>query len=147
MKNGPLGPVGLSQRLRAVLAELSSRQKAIKYRLQDFSHEVEGDIENGAPFHRLNIDALLSGGRPTGVRLSIWDDGQMWLRVAKPGPASRGGWTFLDSFHGSVSDMGAGRVVQLLELTLNASRGISEKSINSLPMRLREIWAEAIDSR
>jgi hypothetical protein len=122
--------------LRAVAEAFLRRRRAIRYQAglsceREFNEGPDGSAE------RLNLDLCL--GRSS-MRLSVWEDGGMWLRLCVPGPGRECGWVFLDQFHGDICDVSPAALVGMVEATI-AKPFQAEKS-HPLSYRewLRMIW-------
>ncbi|MCP3964364.1 MAG: hypothetical protein GY719_41580 [bacterium] len=131
-------PVALKPLLASLLGAFSKRRKAIKYRVSRFEHRIEIDTVRDLGYQLLVIEARLLEERPTRVHLSFWEDGEMWIQVCQPGPSRRGGWNFLDSFHGSFEELESRRIVKLFERTVAASRASCRAEDHTAV--LRELW-------
>lgn len=104
-------PVFESEFLCGVVEAFERRGKAIRYhgRLQ-YSRAVEDAGE------RLNVDfANLAAVR---IRLSIWQDGIIWLGVTKPGARREGGWLLNLGFHSQAAGSSGPEICRRFEQTL-----------------------------
>lgn len=72
------------------------------------------------------------------VRLSVWEDGEMWLRVCLPAQGKKQGWAFLSSFYGRILRLSPTEVVARFEaiglLCFDPAPDCAEK--------LRELWSD-----
>ncbi len=117
--------------LRDITSAFLRRHKGIAYKApfsceREFSETAEGVTE------RLNLDWWRGH-----LRLSIWADGLLWLLVCISGPGRRGGWSFMDNFHGEVLDVSAEALVGMIEATLELSFGTDPSAERA---QLREVW-------
>lgn len=80
-----------------------TRSKAITYHAPNWtiSRDDETDSE------RFNVDADGHHGK---LRLSIWSDGVMWMRLCRG--RAKNGWDFMLSFHGDRNDLDAQTIVE-----------------------------------
>jgi hypothetical protein len=118
--------------LQDIAEAFRRRGKAIRYQTtlfceRDFSETADGVLE------RLNLD--LCHGH---VRLSVWDDGVMWLSVCVRGVGRNSGWAFKDDFHGDVLDLSGQSLVRMVETTLAMSFGVAPAAEER--EQLRELW-------
>src|SRR4051812_9061809 len=98
-------PVFDSALLSSILEAVERRGKAIRYHSSlECSREVDRDIE------RLNID--IKGD--SGVRLSVWADGVLWLGITKPHAGRSGGWDINEQFDGRLGEIHPAELVAQL---------------------------------
>lgn len=126
-----------SASLIAISQSFAHRAKAIKYHSSEFVliRETEDRAE------RLNCDVALIGRPAARVRLSIWDDGSMYLGVHLPGTRREGGWAFEYRRNGSVNGIEPSAIVAMLEESLLAAHFAKDSSWAAT--RLDDIWARA----
>jgi len=132
----PLGwPTFDALLLQNVAAAFRHRRKAIRHQGALTCARVFDEKSRGT-FERLNID--FKGLRRLDVRLSVWEDGSMWLRVCLPGVGRDSGWAFLSSFYGEIARLSVTEVVERFEATsllcFNPQPDCAEK--------LRGLWRE-----
>jgi hypothetical protein len=123
--------------LQEVARAFLRRRKALRYQAgltcgREFSETPQGSME------RLNLD-LRQG--PADLRLSLWADGVLFLRLCVKGPGRNSGWAFLDSFHGDVQDVSAAALVGLVEATLAEPFEVGRSDQREYRERWRQTWA------
>ena len=125
-----------SSLLTELVAAFRNRSKAISYHLRSFS--VKSSLESGSAgnLERLNIDAHGSSSRE--LRLSVWADGGIWLRLCKPNSKKMGGWAFLIAFHGHMNQIPPHDMVALFEKSLNI--GTSATVSSRIRSDLLRVW-------
>ena len=118
----PDWPKPQSNLLSEIVLAFQNRSKAIKYNLNKWTMDLEED----EGYERLNIDAsvLLHN-----IRLSIWSDGAMWIRVCS---GNKNGWVTNYSFD--------------LDLGENSSSSVIDRFVETLIFfesndRVEEIWS------
>jgi hypothetical protein len=123
--------------LQDVATAFARRRKAITYST-DLSCTRESDESDSEVFERLNFD--LGSGRPgeSNLRLTVWADGVMWLRLCVGAFGRNAGWAFIDHFHGEARDVSAEALVGMVEATLALRIGDDPASERQ---QLRAIWA------
>lgn len=122
-------------RLDAIATAFGRRAKALKYHSQKFlcTREVTSVTE------RFNVDLETLEDRPTQIRLSVWDDGVMWLGAYRAKPRREGGWQIEFRGHGDLARIDPTKVVAAFEETYQQLRGSPADAVN----RLRRIWSFA----
>ncbi len=62
------------------------------------------------------------------MRLTVWEDGQMRLRLCASAFKRQGGWAFKDDFYGSTDDVSPEALVAMVEATIGetSTRGNSD---------------------
>jgi hypothetical protein len=133
----PGWPVFAAPVLRDVAAAFQRRRKAIGYhgRLscgQEFSETATGSHE------RLNLDYESLPGLQ--LRLSLWEDGTLWLRACIRRPGTNQGWAFLDHFYGTWHDLAPSELVENFEATILVCSGAVPAEAGE---RLRALWRTA----
>jgi hypothetical protein len=119
-----------------IASAVQRRGKAIRYQTR-LSCEREWEERTDGTWERMNLD-LVSHVQ---VRLSVWSDGIMWLRVCQAGPRRSGGWKFLDRLAGDVRLLPPSEVAERLEATLALC---SSPHPANFSQRLRGLW-KAVD--
>jgi hypothetical protein len=125
-----------SSLLQGVVIAFTRRSKAIRYRA-GLSREREFSETGSGAFERLNLDLRPGIGD---LRLSVWEDGVMWLRLCVAGTGRNSGWTFMDEFHGSVNDVSPEAVVAMIESTIGEPFRPESSNQAEYRERLRMIW-------
>ena len=122
--------------LATLLRAFERRGKAIRHKTSRLVMTTETEPTDGA--ERLNIDVEAFGRPAVQVRLSIWQDGQLYLGAHRGAPGSRG-WEYAIELTGRLRPRPAVVVVRSFEATLDAVRpgqtGYAE--------RLLRIWSFA----
>ncbi|MCI0457976.1 MAG: hypothetical protein L0Z62_13505 [Gemmataceae bacterium] len=137
MAADPLGwPAFDAPLLQAVVAAFLSRRKAIRYH-GPLSCEREFNETEDRTYERLNLDYEGQGK----LRLSVWEDGAVWVRACIAGAGSHGGWSFLDSFHGQPHRLAPADLVEKFEATILLCGG---GEVPDRSERLRRLW-RAVD--
>jgi hypothetical protein len=131
-----LWPTFDSSLLQSVASAFIHRRKTIRCQA-GLSCEREYSEKDRGASERLNLDLHPGNGD---LRLSVWQDGGMWLRLCVSGSGRNSGWAFMDEFHGSINDVSPETLVTMIEKTI-ATRFRPESSD---PMEYREqlrtIW-------
>jgi hypothetical protein len=122
--------------LRDVASAFVVRRKAIRYQA-GWSCGREFSEASGGTSERLNLDLRPGGGD---LRVSVWGDGELWVRLCVAGPGRNAGWAFLDQFRGSVLDVSPAALVSMVEATIAGPfrPGVSEPA--SYRAWLRATW-------
>jgi hypothetical protein len=102
----PDWPEPKSDLLDGVVSAFRRRSKAIKHMLLRWEMSLETDDS----VERLNVDTFCSHH----IRLSVWADGQMWVRVCK---GDKNGWELNYSFHLDLNDNDPSTVTARFEET------------------------------
>ena len=63
----------------------------------------------------MNIQVSLWEGRPTQIRLSIWEDSVFWLGIHQ---SAKRGWAFKMEFHGQAESIAPEDIVRMFEETI-----------------------------
>ena len=94
--------------LNKVVTAFKTRSKAIKHRgcKINFSYDNENGLE------RLNIDGEYLDTPPVQIRLSIWDDGEIYYRTCQ---SQKIGWKHKIELSGNVSGIKPEQVESLFE--------------------------------
>lgn len=102
----PDWPEPKAELLHGVVSAFRRRSKAVKHSLLrwDMSLETDDSLE------RLNVDTFCLHD----IRLSVWADGQMWIRVCK---GDKNGWELNYSFYLDLNDNDPATVVRRFEET------------------------------
>jgi hypothetical protein len=129
-------PVFDAPLLQAIAAAFRRRSKSLRYQAglsceREFSETADGVSE------RLNLDLRPDRGD---LRLSVWQDGVMWLRLCVPAPGRNSGWAFLDQFYGSVLDVSPETLVSLTEATIAEPFHPGDTDPVAYRERLRTTW-------
>jgi hypothetical protein len=124
-------PVFDAPLLQAVVAAFKRRRKAIAYHTnltctREFCESSSEVIE------RLNLDL-----RSNSLRLSVWTDGVLWVRLCRRGLGRNTGWAFMDHFYGDAQIVPAEALVAMVEQTLGLPIGTELASERE---QLRAIW-------
>jgi hypothetical protein len=101
--------------LQGVVSAFLRRRKAIRYRAEMLSCEREFSETGCGAWERLNFDLCPGYGQ---LRLSVWDDGTMWLRLCVAGFGRNSGWIFKEEFHGSINDVSPEALLGMIEHTI-----------------------------
>jgi hypothetical protein len=125
-------PVLDSPLLADVAAAFLRRRKAIAYRVGEVSCGREFSESASETFERFNLD--LCGGH---LRLSVWEDGCVWVSVCVRAAGRNAGWAFQDAFHGDARDVSATTLVGMVESTLQLKLGTDSVAGRE---QLRAIW-------
>ena len=125
-----------SSLLTGLVAVFRNRSKGISYHLRSFSLKNSLDSGSTEDLERLDIDALAAGS--TKVRLSVWADGGIWLRLCRPNSKKMGGWAFLIAFHGHMNQIPPDDIVALFEKSLNI--GTSATVSSRIRSDLLRVW-------
>jgi hypothetical protein len=117
--------------LQDVVAAFARRRKAIAYHTdltctRELCESASGIIE------RFNLDL-----RSDSLRLSVWADGTLWLRLCHRGLGRNTGWAFIDHFYGNAQVVPAAALVSMVEQTLGLQIGTEPASERQ---QLRAIW-------
>ncbi len=104
--------------LQGVAMAFARRRKALAYHSsltckRELSESTSGVIE------RLNLDL-----RSDNLRLSIWADGVMWIRLCCLAPGRNAGWAFMDHFYEDARAVPAEVLVGLVENSLALRIGL-----------------------
>jgi hypothetical protein len=130
-------PYFQSTRLDAIAAALGRRAKAIKAHSRKFAstRELTGEGE------RLDLEMETNEAHPTRLRLSVWEDGAVWLSVHQSDTWRRGGWAFQLTGRGDASQVESTALVAMVEET----RAIVYGDARALDVaeRIDAIWASA----
>jgi hypothetical protein len=125
-----------SPQLREIAEAFLQRRQAIRYKAgfkleREFIETHEGTTE------RLNLDLQADGQ----LRLSVWEDGEMWFGISVRAPGRNQGWAFQDNFHGSVLDVSAQTLVVMVEQSLAAGfrPGVTDRV--EYREQMRAVWA------
>jgi hypothetical protein len=118
--------------LQGIAAAFARRRKAIAYHssltcTREMSESTSGVIE------RLNLDL-----KSDSLRLSVWADGDLWLRLCRQAAGRNAGWAFMDHFYGDAQAVPVETLVGLVEKTLAIRIGADSASERQ---QLRTIWA------
>lgn len=132
----PQWPKFDSPLLQDVAAAFHRRGKAIRYRA-GLSCEREFSETAGGASERLNLDLRPGGGD---LRLTVWEDGVMWLRLCVAAPGRNAGWAFLEQFYGTIQDVSPEALVAMTEATIAAPFHPSTSDSQEYRERLRTIW-------
>jgi hypothetical protein len=132
----PPGPTFDAPLLQAVAGALLRRRKAIRYQA-GWSCEREFSETDAGVSERLNLDLHPGDGD---LRLSVWADGLLWLRLCVAGPGRNSGWAFLHSFSGSVLDVAPETLVGMIEATLAEPFLAGQSDPTAYRERLHTIW-------
>jgi hypothetical protein len=122
--------------LQEVVAAFQRRRKALRNRAGLACEREFTETDRGV-FERLNFDLCPGYGD---MRLSVWEDGKLWLRLCVPAFERQGGWAFLDEFHGSTDDVAPETLVALVEATIGESFHPGRSDPAAYRTRLRNIW-------
>lgn len=135
---GPLVPSPfMSDLLRAFIR----RRKAIKHNLRSFDIvlELDGDCGDEDPeMQLLRVEATTPERPSAQISLKIWEGGDTWYRLCRPGPRGQGGWAFNESFRGSTANLTGSDLVELFEKSLPAVHG--SRDGDSLRERIKKAW-------
>ena len=131
-----LWPTFDSTLLQEVVSAFARRRKAIRYK-SGLSCEREFSETGSGAWERLNVDLQPGIGD---LRLSVWEDGVMWLRLCMPGTGRNSGWAFMDEFHGSINDISPETVVAMIENTIAEPFRAESSAPMEYRERLRMIW-------
>ena len=125
-----------SPQLREIAEAFLQRGKAIRYKA-GFKLEREFTETRESTSERLNLDLEDDGL----LRLSVWEDGEMWFGISVRAPGRNQGWAFQDNFHGSVLDVAAQTLVVMVEQSLAAGfrTGITDRV--EYREQLRLVWS------
>src|SRR5262249_20469931 len=100
-----------SSLLQEVAAAFLRRRKAIRYKA-GLSCEREFSETAHATSERLNLDMRPGNGD---LRLTVWEDGVMWLRLCVANLGRNTGWAFNDHFYGPIQDVSPETLVAMVE--------------------------------
>lgn len=130
-------PFFASGLLDSVAAAFRLRRKAIRYQAGVSCSREICETAAGAS-ERLNLDfqPILGGD----LRLSVWEDGLMWLRLCVAALGRNAGWAFIDSFYGSINDVSAAALVLMVEATMAEPFRVGNSDVASYRDQLRKIW-------
>ena len=130
-------PYFRSIRLDTIAAALGRRAKAIKSHSRRFAcaREASGNGE------RLDVDMETGEAQPTQLRLSVWEDGSVWLSVHQRDTWRRGGWAFQYTGRGGAAHLEARAIVAMLEETCALVYGSTRAT--DVAERLDATWANA----
>jgi hypothetical protein len=109
------------------------RSKAISHHARSFT--LQGSVDSGT--ERLDTDIKLLACR-IDVRLSVWDDKAIWLRLCRANSKKMGGWAFLLAFRGHISQTSGPEIVALLERSLQFDFNIA--TVETLRGDLLQVW-------
>lgn len=139
MKTSVPGPRVPSPFIKGLLSAFVRRRKAIKYQLETFepSFGIEED-EKGSELQLLQVEAATAEGPPTQISLKVWEHGEMWFRLCKPGASRIGGWVFNESFRGTAANLEGRKLVKLYEESLLAA--FAPRDGAELRERILKIW-------
>ena len=107
-------PTFSENRLNGLMAAFRKRSKAIKHRggpLVFTKEEEEG-------YERLNIDCCQIGPPPIQIRISVWEDREMYFRTCQ---SSKNGWRFNIGFYGKAFLVDEAKIVSNFEESLYLS--------------------------
>jgi hypothetical protein len=126
-------PVFDAPLLAGIATAFLHRRKALRY---DGILQCERDFSElpNRVFERLNID-YRNGIQ---LRLSVWEDGQIWFRACIPRRGRDGGWAFLHHFHGVVNGVPGEEITQLFEESCLLYYW--KETENDRAVRLRALW-------
>ena len=122
--------------LQEIVAAFQRRRKALRNQA-GLSCEREFTETPSGAFERLNFDLCPSFGD---MRLTVWEDGELWLRFCVPAFQRHGGWAFQDDFHGTTDDISPAALVALVEATIRESFYPGRSDPAAHRTRLRTIW-------
>ncbi|MCI0361745.1 MAG: hypothetical protein L0211_24940 [Planctomycetaceae bacterium] len=122
--------------LQEVVAAFQRRRKSIRTRAGLACEREFSETEDGA-FERLNFDLQPGFGD---MRLTVWEDGKMWLRLCVSAFQRQGGWAFKDDFYGSTDDVSPEALVAMVEATIEQSFYPGSSDPEKYRERLRTIW-------
>jgi hypothetical protein len=132
----PPWPVFDAPLLQAIASAFRRRSKSLRYQAGLSCERVFSETTDGV-FERLNLDLRPGAGA---LRLSVWQDGVMWLRLCVPAPGRNSGWALLERFYGSVLDVAPETLVNLLEGTIAEPFHPGETDPVAYRERLRTTW-------
>lgn len=121
--------------LATLLRAFERRGKAIRYKTRRLVMTAETERDG---IERLNVDVEAFGPRHVQVRLSIWQNGQLYLGVHRSAPGGRG-WDYAIQLTGQLRPRPAADVVRSFEETLEASSPAQTDRAE----RLLRIWSFA----
>ncbi len=122
--------------LREVVAAFRRRRKALRNQAGLSCEREFSETDRGA-FERLNFDLQPGCGD---LRLTVWEDGVLWLRLCVPTYQRQGGWAFQDDFYGTTDDVSPETLVALVEATIRESFYPGRSDPAAYRTRLRTIW-------
>jgi hypothetical protein len=125
-----------SSLLQDVAAAFLRRRKAIRYQAA-LSCEREFSETAHAVLERLNLDVRPGRGD---LRLTIWEDGVMWLRLCVANRGRNTGWAFNDQFHGVIHDLSPEALVVMVEATIAEPFDPGSADPENYRERLWTIW-------
>ena len=123
--------------LQEVAAAFLRRRKALRCKAgltceREFSETSDSAVE------RLDLDLRPGQGD---LRLSVWADGVLWVRLCVKALGRNSGWAFLDCFHGDVQDVSAATLVGMVEATLTDPFEVGRSDSLAYRERWRQTWA------
>jgi hypothetical protein len=129
-------PAFASSLLQAVAAAFLRRRKAIRYQAA-LSCEREFSETALAVLERLNLDVRRGRGD---LRLTIWEDGIMWLRLCVASRGRNAGWAFNDQVRGVIHDVSPEVLVAMVEATISEPFDPGSSDAEKYRERLWIIW-------
>ena len=122
--------------LQSVVSAFHRRHKAIRHHSALACEREFSETSCGAS-ERLNFDLRPGNGD---IRLSVWEDGAMWLRLCVRASGKNSGWALMDEFHGSIDDVAAETLVAMIEETIAHPFYPESSDAAEYRNRLRLIW-------
>jgi hypothetical protein len=98
--------------LQGIAAAFARRRKAIAYH-SSLTCTREMSESTSEVIERLNLDL-----RSDSLRLSVWADGDLWLRLCRRAAGRNAGWAFMDHFYGDAQVVPVEALVGMVERTL-----------------------------
>jgi hypothetical protein len=121
--------------LKRLAEALRRRSRAIRYKAmtltcgRDWSETPEG------VFERLNVEVHW----PAHILLSVWSDGEMWLRACRAAPGTNAGWEFQVQFYSDLREIEPALVVEKFEASMDLCYGPQSPERVG---QLLELWNE-----
>ena len=131
-----LWPTFDSSLLQSVASAFLRRRKTMRYQAGLFCEKEFGETDRGTS-ERLNFDLHPGNGD---LRLSVWEDGVMWLRLCVSGSGRNSGWAFMEDFHGSINDVSPETLVAMIEKTIATRFRPESSDPTEYREQLRTIW-------